>query len=505
LIWEYALFQDLNESSLLPKGAPFYIIEEIELTLAEGGACTMADQAYRTETDSMGEMRVPAGAYWGAQTQRAVENFPISTIRWSRGFIETLGMLKKAAARANMSLGLLEKRIGQAIEHAASEVMEGRFDDQFVVDIFQTGSGTSTNMNANEVIASRSNELLGGKVGSRTPVHPNDHVNMGQSSNDVIPSCIHVAALKSLFNDLIPAMELLRDELQVKSEQFDRIVKIGRTHLQDATPLRLGQEFGGYLYMVKQSLRRVRTAEQSLCELAIGGTAVGTGINTHPDFAQHLIGELNSVTKLKFREAANHFEAQGAKDAVVETSGILKTVAVSMMKIANDIRWLGSGPRCGIGELILPAVQPGSSIMPGKVNPVIAESLCQVAAQVIGNDATVAVCGLSGNFELNVMMPVMAHNLLQSIAILSSGIRNFAQRCIRDLQADMQRIDSMIEQSLALCTSLSPIIGYDAASKIAKEAHESGKTIREVATERGVLPKDRLNEVLDPWSMTEPA
>jgi fumarate hydratase class II len=465
----------------------------------------MADLGYRIESDSMGEMKVPREAYWGAQTQRAVENFPISTIRWSRNFIETLGMVKMAAARANMSLGLLESKIGKTIEKAAREVMEGRFDNQFVVDVFQTGSGTSTNMNANEVIASRSNELLGGEVGSRAPVHPNDHVNMGQSSNDVIPSCIHVAAMKCIIGDLIPALELLRDELQTKVDLFNDIVKIGRTHLQDATPLRLGQEFSGYLSMVEHSLRRVRSAEESLSELAIGGTAVGTGINTHAEFAGRLIEELNRETTLTFREASNHFEAQGTKDGVVETSGILKTVAVSMMKIANDIRWLGSGPRCGIGELVLPAVQPGSSIMPGKVNPVIAESLCQVAAQVIGNDATVAICGLSGNFELNVMMPVMAHNVLQSIDILSSGVRNFAQRCIRDLRADKGRIESMIEQSLALCTSLSPIIGYDAASKIAKEAYESGKTVREVALQRGVLPEDRLNEVLDPGSMTEPA
>ena len=465
----------------------------------------MTDLGYRIESDSMGEMKVPREAYWGAQTQRAVENFPISTIRWSRNFIEILGMVKMAAARANMSLGLLESRIGKTIEKAAREVMEGRFDNQFVVDVFQTGSGTSTNMNANEVIASRSNELLGGEVGSRAPVHPNDHVNMGQSSNDVIPSCIHVAAMKSIIDDLIPALELLRDELQAKVDLFDDIVKIGRTHLQDATPLRLGQEFSGYLSMVEHSQRRVRSTEKSLSELAIGGTAVGTGINTHPQFAGRLIEELNKETTLTFREASNHFEAQGTKDGVVETSGILKTVAVSMMKIANDIRWLGSGPRCGIGELILPAVQPGSSIMPGKVNPVIAESLCQVAAQVIGNDATVAICGLSGNFELNVMMPVMAHNVLQSIDILSNGVRNFAQRCIRDLRADKGRIESMIEQSLALCTALSPIIGYDAASKIAKEAYESGKTVREVALQSGVLSEDRLNEVLDPGSMTEPA
>jgi fumarate hydratase class II len=463
------------------------------------------DHGFRVESDSMGEMKVPQKAYWGAQTQRAVENFPISSIRWSRVFIETLGMLKMAAARANVELGLLDAEIGQTIEKAAREVMDGRFDEQFVVDIFQTGSGTSTNMNANEVIASRSNELLGGEVGSRSPVHPNDHVNMGQSSNDVIPSCMHIAAAKGITENLLPALELLGEELQKKTTEFDPIVKIGRTHLQDATPLRLGQEFSGYQRMVTQSIRRVQSTIESLSELAIGGTAVGTGINTHPEFSARLICALNSETSLQFREASNHFEAQGAKDALVETSGVLRTVAVSMMKVANDIRWLGSGPRCGIGELILPAVQPGSSIMPGKVNPVIAESLCQVAAQVVGNDATVALCGLSGNFELNVMMPVMAHNVLQSIDILSNGVRNFAERCIRGLRADEKRIASMIDQSLALCTSLSPIIGYDAASSVAKEAYETGKTIREVAMQHGVLPEERLKEVLDPLSMTEPS
>ncbi len=452
----------------------------------------------------MGDMKVPANAYWGAQTQRAVENFPISGIKFSRRFIHALGMLKMTAARVNVRLGLLESNLGEMIERAAREVMEGAFDDQFVVDIYQTGSGTSTNMNANEVIASRSNELLGGKIGSRAPVHPNDHVNMGQSSNDMIPSCIHVAALHGIMNDFVPALQELQDGLRDKVRAFDHIVKIGRTHLQDATPLRLGQEFSGYESIVAHSIRRIRSTVDGLSELAIGGTAVGTGINTHPDFAATLVEELNRETGLNFKEAPNHFEAQGARDSIVEASAVLRTVAVSMMKIANDIRWLGSGPRCGLGELVLPAVQPGSSIMPGKVNPVIAESLCQVAAQVIGNDAAIAVCGLSGNFELNVMMPLMAHNLLQSIHILSTGVKNFARRCISGLQADERRIEAMIEQSLALCTSLSPIIGYDAASKIAKEAYESGKTIREIAVEQHIVPEERLRELLDPRGMTEP-
>jgi fumarate hydratase class II len=463
----------------------------------------MAEETYRIERDSMGEVRVPAGAYWGAQTQRAVENFPISDLRFPRRFIRALGMLKMAAARANVSLGMLDTERGDLVAAAAREVMEGKFDVHFVVDVFQTGSGTSTNMNANEVIASRCNELSGGRIGSREPVHPNDHVNMGQSSNDVIPSAMHIAALEGLKKDLIPALVELKEELDRKASDFDRIVKIGRTHLQDATPLRLGQEFGGYASMVEHGIERVRCSEQSLAELAIGGTAVGTGINTHRDFPRLVVEQVNAETGLQFREAANHFEAQGARDAVVEASSTLRTVAVSMMKIANDIRWLGSGPRCGIGELVLPSVQPGSSIMPGKINPVIAESVCQVAAQVIGNDAAVAVGGLSGNFELNVMMPVMTYNLLSSIDLLARSVRNFCSRCIRGLKADEKRIKQMIEQSLALCTVLSPIIGYDRASSIAKLAYESGRTVREVALEQHILSEAELNRVLDPWRMTE--
>jgi fumarate hydratase class II len=463
----------------------------------------MAEEKYRIERDSMGEMRVPEGAYWGAQTQRAVENFPISDLRFPRRFIRALGMVKMAAARANVRLGLLDAERGDLIAAAAREVMEGKFDEQFVVDIFQTGSGTSTNMNANEVIASRCNELSGGRTGSREPVHPNDHVNMGQSSNDVVPSSMHIAALEGMMKDLMPALGELKEELERKAAAFDRIVKIGRTHLQDATPLRLGQEFGGYASMVEHGIGRVRSTEQSLAELAIGGTAVGTGINTHRDFPRLVVEQVNEETGLKFREADNHFEAQGARDAVVEASSALRTVAVSMMKVANDIRWLGSGPRCGIGELVLPSVQPGSSIMPGKVNPVIAESVCQVAAQVIGNDAAVAVGGLSGNFELNVMMPVMTYNLLQSIDLLARSVRNFCRRCVRGLKADESRIREMIEQSLALCTALSPIIGYDRASSIAKLAYKSGRTVREVALEQRVLSEAELTKVLDPRRMTD--
>lgn len=452
----------------------------------------------------MGEMKVPVNAYYGAQTARAVENFPISGIGFSREFIKALGMIKLASAEVNMRLGLLDKRIGNAIVQAAQEVVDGKLDEHFVVDIFQTGSGTSTNMNANEVIANRANEILGGKIGDKRPVHPNDHVNMGQSSNDVIPTAIHVSAKEGIEKNLVPALQSLYEALSDKAKEFDRIVKIGRTHLQDATPIRLGQEFSGYASMIKHGIRRVRQASQSLSELAQGGTAVGTGINTHRDFGRLVAERLSELTGLSFREAENHFEAQGGKDAACEASAALKVVAVSLMKIANDIRWLGSGPRCGIGELIIPPVQPGSSIMPGKVNPVICESVTQVAAQVMGSDLTVTIAAQSGNFELNVMMPVIAHNLLQSIMLISNVSRVFTQKCILGLKADEKRCEEMIEKSLAMCTSLAPVIGYDMAASIAKEAYETGKTVREVASARKILPEEELNKLLDPWSMTEP-
>ncbi|HWP90593.1 MAG TPA: class II fumarate hydratase [Thermodesulfobacteriota bacterium] len=464
----------------------------------------MSTMEYRIETDSMGEMRVHVSAYHGAQTARAVENFPISGIRFPREFIAAMGMIKLAAAEVNMELGLLTKRVGKAIIRAAKEVIEGKLDDHFVVDIFQTGSGTSTNMNTNEVIANRANEMMGGKIGDKHPVHPNDHVNMGQSSNDVIPTAIHVSALESIEKNLLPALKKLQKALDKKAKEFDRIVKIGRTHLQDATPIRLGQEFSGYASMVEHGIRRVESSRNHLSELAIGGTAVGTGINTHPEFGRRMARKLTQMTGVRFKEAENHFEAQGAKDAVVETSGALKTVAVSLTKIANDIRWLGSGPRCGIGEILIPPVQPGSSIMPGKVNPVIAESVCQVAAQVIGNDAVITIGGMSGNFELNVMMPVMAHNLLQSITLLSNVVNVFTDKCIVGIKADKKRCEDMIEKSLAMCTVLAPIIGYDAAAKLAKEAYETGKTVREVALEKKIMPEAELSRVLDPWSMTMP-
>jgi fumarate hydratase class II len=452
----------------------------------------------------MGEMRVPVDAYWGASTQRAVANFPISGLRFPRSFIRALGVVKSAAAHTNCDLGLLEGKLAAAIIEAATEVTDGRLDVHFVVDIFQTGSGTSTNMNANEVIANRANEILGGKIGDVKPVHPNDHVNMGQSSNDVIPTCIHIAVMDGVVNELLPALGELHDVLDEKAKAFDKVIKIGRTHLQDATPIRLGQEFSGYASMIEHGIQRIKNAQPGIAELALGGTAVGSGINTPARFPERAIAEINKLNGLEFREAENHFEAQGSKDALVELSGALKTLAASLTKIANDIRWLGSGPRCGIGEIILPAVQPGSSIMPGKVNPVMAEALLQVCAQVIGNDAAVTVGGMSGNFELNVMMPVMAHNLLESITLLSRSVTVFNERCIKGIEADEKRCAEMIEKSLAMCTSLSPKIGYQAAAEIAKEAYASGKTVREVAKEKGILSDEELDKLLDPWSMTEP-
>ena len=460
----------------------------------------MAKSKYRTESDSMGKMKVPSDAYYGAQTARAVENFPVSGRTLPREFVRAMGIVKLAAAETNAELGFLKKDVARAIARAAREVLEGKLDSHFVVDVFQTGSGTSTNMNANEVIANRAAELLGGKTG----VHPNDHVNMGQSSNDVIPTAMHVSSLEAVEKELIPALEHLEKALSAKARKFDRIVKIGRTHLMDATPVRLGQEFGGYASMVAHGVSRLRGARNGLSELAIGGTAVGTGINTHKDFGKKVAARISAATGVKFREARNHFEAQASKDAVVQTSGVLKTVAVSLMKIANDIRWLGSGPRCGFGEILLPAIQPGSSIMPGKVNPVIGESVTQVSAQVIGNDAAITIGGQSGNFELNVMMPMMADNLLESIRLLSRVSRVFVDKCVDGIEASEERCGELIEQSLAMCTSLAPIIGYDAAAAIAKEAYATGSTVREVARKKGVISDEELERVLDPESMTRP-
>ncbi|MBW8005629.1 MAG: class II fumarate hydratase [candidate division NC10 bacterium] len=463
----------------------------------------MTGDGYRIERDSMGEVKVPAKAYYGAQTQRAVENFPVSGLRFPPSFIRAMGMIKLCSARANLDLGLLDRTIAETIIHAAQEVVEGKWDGEFVLDIFQTGSGTSTNMNTNEVIANRAIELLGGQIGSKSPVHPNDHVNLGQSSNDVIPTAIHLAALQVVDGGLLPALRRLHQVLLDKAAAFDRVVKIGRTHLQDATPVRLGQEFSGYARQIELAIARVERIRPSLAELALGGTAVGTGINTHPDFPDRAIRYLAEMTQLPLTEAKNHFAAQASLDAVVETSGALKTVAVSLMKIANDIRWLGSGPRCGIGELLLPAIQPGSSIMPGKVNPVIPEAVIQVAAQVIGNDACITIGGQGGYFELNVMMPITAYALLQSIAHLGSVCRIFVDHCLMGIRADETRCAELIEQSLAMCTALAPVIGYDAAAKIANESYATGKTIRQVALEQRILPEEELKRILDPWRMTE--
>jgi fumarate hydratase class II len=459
---------------------------------------------YRIERDSMGPVKVPKNAYYGAQTQRAIENFPISGWRFGREFLYALGLIKFAAAKTNFDLGLLEKRIAKAVEQAAQEVMEGRWDKEFGVDIFQTGSGTSTNMNANEVIANRANEILGSRRGTYRPVHPNDHVNLGQSSNDVFPSGIHIASAILLREKLLPALRDLHNALREKGKEFHSILKIGRTHLQDATPIRLGQEFGGYARQVEWGIHRIQNGLKVLSELPLGGTAVGTGINTHPLFAKKTIAIINKKTGYRFSEAVNHFEAQGAKDALVEMSGMLKTVAVSLIKIANDIRWLGSGPRCGIGEIHLPETQPGSSIMPGKFNPVIPESLIQVCAQVIGNDAAITLAGLSGNFELNVMMPLIAYNLLESIRLLSNATHHFSKKCICGLKADPKRCEEMIEKSLALATALTPKIGYEEAARIAKKAYDQKMTIREVVREEGLFSDEELNQLLHPRSMIAP-
>ncbi len=457
---------------------------------------------YRIEQDSLGNMRVPEDALYGAQTARAIDNFPISGIPLPEPMLRAIGLIKKHAAQTNQSLGLLSAEIAEAISQAATEVIEGKLNDQFPVDIFQTGSGTSSNMNANEVIANRAARLLGQPLGSKA-VHPNDQVNLGQSSNDVFPSAIHIACSEQLHCKLLPALEQLLQQFAEKADLFKDVLKIGRTHLQDATPVKLGQVFSGYARQVELTHEQIANNTNGLFELPLGGTAVGTGINTHPDFAAITITAIANETGLPFREASNHFEAQGAKDALVATSSSLKGCAVSLFKIANDIRFLASGPRCGIGELILPAVQPGSSIMPGKINPVMTESLMQVCAQVVGNDATVALCGLSGNFELNVMMPVMAYNVLQSIELLSNGITAFDEKCLTGLQADEKRCGDLLEQSLALVTALVPEIGYDRATDLAKQAHKTGRTLRELALEDGV-DAAILDKLLDPASMTEP-
>ena len=458
----------------------------------------------RIEKDSMGTMELPADALYGATTQRAVLNFPISGYRFSRPFIRALGLVKWAAAQANRDLGKLDERRAQLITAAAEEVIEGHWDSQFPIDIFQTGSGTSTNMNANEVIANRCSQLDGKAIGSKDPVHPNDHVNMGQSSNDVIPTSIHIAVAESVRSELMPALDHLQQGLEAKAHELWEVIKIGRTHLMDATPVRLGQEFSGYAKQVEYGKLRAGNAIAAVEELALGGTAVGTGLNSHPEFAGKVMGYLWNRTGVAFREARNHFEAQGAKDGLVEASGQMRSIAVSLFKIANDIRLLASGPRCGIAEIQLPATQPGSSIMPGKVNPVMCESVVQVCAQVFGNDTTVCWGGANGHLELNVMMPVMAHNVLESIRLLSNVARAFQDKCISGIIANRDRCNELVELSMAMVTSLAPLIGYDRAAEIAKESAATGKTIRQISLERQVLPEDQLNRALDPVEMTKP-
>ncbi len=463
----------------------------------------MSTKNVRIERDSMGEMEVPSDALYGASTMRAVLNFPISDLRFSRTFIRALALIKQAAAQTNMALGALDEKIGKAIVDAAQEVIDGKHDHHFVLDIFQTGSGTSTNTNANEVIANRASQVLGGDLGSRM-VHPNDHVNLGQSSNDVIPSAIQLAALIAIKEDLIPALTHLQGELKKKSDEFWPVIKTGRTHLQDATPIRLGQEFLGFAGQAEIGVLRMQRAQDALAEVALGGTAVGTGVNTHPEFAQRTCKALSETTGVQIRETGNHFQAQSSLDSIVEASGQLKTIAISLHKIANDIRFLGCGPRAGFGEIILPEVQPGSSIMPGKINPVISESVIQVAAQVVGNDATVALAGQGGYFELNTMMPVAAYNILQSIALLAASANNFADQCVSGIQATSRGPD-MVERGLMLGTALAPSIGYDAAAAIAKQAAATGRTIREVAREETDLSEQELDDLLKPEDMTKPS
>jgi fumarate hydratase class II len=458
----------------------------------------------RIEEDTMGEVAVPAEALYGAQTARAMENFPISGTGIGREMIRALGLIKQAAALVNRETGRLEAELCDAIAAAAAEVAQGSLDAHFPVDVFQTGSGTSSNMNANEVISNRAIQLLGGRLGSKSPIHPNDHVNMGQSSNDVFPTAIHVAALSEIQIGLLPALGRLHQQLIDKAERFDDIVKTGRTHLQDATPIRLGQEFSGFASQIEHGIRHLNSASEDLGELPIGGTAVGTGINTHPEFGARMVQELSRMTGIGFAEAQNRFEAQSARDAAVRTSGALKSIAVSLIKIADHIRWLASGPRLGLGELTLPAVQPGSSIMPAKVNPVIAESLIQAAAQVIGNDAAISVGGMLGHFQLNAMQPLIARNLLEQIRLLTQGVTIFTDKLVAGIEPNRDRIASLVEQSLSLATALAPHIGYERAAGIAKRASDEGRTIREIAREENVLSRAELDRILDPRRQTEP-
>jgi fumarate hydratase class II len=461
---------------------------------------------FRHEKDTLGDVRVPRDAYYGAQTQRAVENFPVSGLRMPRSFIAAIAHLKSACAEVNLALKpqRMKPELCKTIQEACALVAEGGLDAEFPVDVFQTGSGTSTNMNANEVIANLSNEKAGGRRGVYVPVHPNDHVNMGQSSNDIIPTVSHLSALLALKSDLYPALDKLRSALEKKARDFDPIVKLGRTHLMDATPVRLGQEFGGYAMQVQKGREQIERAAKGLEELAIGGTAVGTGINSHPEFAKRVCALLEKKLGLPVREARNHFEAQGGRDDMAMVSGALKGLACSLMKIANDVRWMGSGPFGGLAELKIPDLQPGSSIMPGKVNPVMSEMLTQIAAQVIGNDAAITIGAQGGNFELNVMIPVMISNLLQSIAILSSGCRLFAVRCLDGLSANDERCRDLLEKSPISATALNPILGYETVAKLIKEALENKVSVKKLAVNKGLVTQAQADKAFNFRKMTEP-
>lgn len=456
---------------------------------------------FRTEKDSMGEIKVPKNAYYGAQTQRAIDNFPVSGIMFSRSFIEALGLVKLHAAKVNGELNMLDKELAEPIQQASREVIDGKFDEDFAIDIFQTGSGTSTNMNANEIISRRANELK--DEGVDVIIHPNDHVNYGQSSNDVIPTTIRLAAALAVSNLLIPALKELKDAFIDRGEEFAEVVKTGRTHLMDAMPVTIQQEFSGYARQLELGIERLESAMERISELPQGGTAVGTGLNTHPEFGKKMAASLSDETGISFREAENHFEAQSTVDAPVELSSQLKTIAVGLMKIGNDLRWMNSGPNSGIGELQLEALQPGSSIMPGKVNPVIEESLTMVCAQVIGNDSAITIAGQSGNFELNVMLPVVAHNLLESIHILAHATRNLADRSVKLLSVNEERIADMVGRNPVLVTALNPLIGYDKAAKIAKKAFKEKRPVKEVAREMTDLTDEELDQALDPINMTK--
>lgn len=458
---------------------------------------------YRIENDSMGELKVPSSSYYGAQTMRAIQNFPISDLKFQDSFIKALAQIKLSAAEANFKLNLLEEKHKHAIVSACEDIIEGKMNDQFILDIFQTGSGTSSNMNMNEVISNRAIELLNGEIGSKKPIHPNDHVNMGQSSNDVIPSAIHLSAISTITNNLLPNLEKLNKSLLKKSEKFMDVVKTGRTHLQDATPIRLGQEFLGYAGQIQRASSRISNSVNELSEIALGGTAVGTGVNTHPDFAKNVCEFLSKLIKINISETDNHFQAQSTLDTAVACSGNLKSLAVALMKISNDIRWLSSGPRSGLNEIELPAVQPGSSIMPGKINPVIPESVCQVAAQIIGNDTTISIAGQSGNFEINVMMPVVAYNLLQSIELASSSCENLVDQCIDGIKAT-ENGPKMVTNGLAIVTTLVPHIGYDKSAYIAKQAQLENVTIKEIALKETDFSSQELDKILNPESMTDP-